>query len=124
MSVLRQEIKRYMSDWDAGADGLIRACFVFPEDFTGFQGHFPGRPVVPGVCLVQSALVMLEKSQGVPVRLQEISNAKFYAPATSGDALDVVCSIREKSGKDIRAEAVVSLHGKKIAEIHVTVRCN
>jgi 3-hydroxyacyl-[acyl-carrier-protein] dehydratase len=112
-----------MSDWETGADRVIRARFVFPEDFTGFQGHFPERPVVPGVCLVQSVLAMLEKWHGGPVRLKEISNAKFYSPSTSGEVLEVTCSVKDKTDKEIRADAVVAHRGKKTAEIHLTAQC-
>ena len=123
MSVLRQEIQSCMSNWEAGADRVIRACFVFPKDFIGFQGHFPERPVVPGVCLVQSVLVMLEKWHGSPVRLKEISSAKFYSPSTSGEKLEFSCSVKDKSEKEIRADAVAVHRGKKIAEIHLTAQC-
>ena len=123
MSVLRREIQKCMSDWEPGDGRVIRACFVFPKDFTGFQGHFPERPVVPGVCLVQSVLVMLEKWHGSPVRLKEISNAKFYAPSTSGDVLEITCSVKDKTDTEIRADAVVAHREKKTAEIHLSVNC-
>ncbi|MDD2703419.1 MAG: hypothetical protein PHC33_05385, partial [Candidatus Omnitrophica bacterium] len=99
------------------------AGFLFPKDFIGFHGHFPERPVVPGVCLVQSVLVMLEKWHGGPVRLKEISNAKFYSPSTSGDLLEFTCGIKDKVDKEIHADAVASHRGKKIAEIHLTAQC-
>jgi 3-hydroxyacyl-[acyl-carrier-protein] dehydratase len=123
MSVLRREIQKCMSDWEPGDGRVIRAGFVFPKDFTGFQGHFPERPVVPGVCLVQSVLVMLEKLHGSPVRLKEISSAKFYAPSTSGDVLAITCSVKDKTDTEIRADAVVAHRGKKTAEIHLSVNC-
>jgi 3-hydroxymyristoyl/3-hydroxydecanoyl-(acyl carrier protein) dehydratase len=123
MSVIRQEIQRCMSDWKSGSGSQIYASFEFPKSFIGFQGHFPDRPVVPGVCLVQSVVIMLEKWHGGPVRLKEISNAKFYAPATSGEVLEVVCGVREKTDTQIRADAVVTHNGKKIAEIRLTGHC-
>jgi 3-hydroxyacyl-[acyl-carrier-protein] dehydratase len=42
-----------------------------------FQGHFPGQPVVPGVCMVQLVMEILELALKNDLRLQESSNIKF-----------------------------------------------
>ncbi|MET7000848.1 3-hydroxyacyl-ACP dehydratase [Chitinophaga defluvii] len=42
-----------------------------------FGGHFPGQPVVPGVCMMQIIQELLEGSLGKKVLLQKASNMKF-----------------------------------------------
>lgn len=42
-----------------------------------FDGHFPGNPVVPGVCMMEMVKEVLEKSRGKNFLLSEGTNVKF-----------------------------------------------
>ncbi|PLX10413.1 MAG: 3-hydroxyacyl-ACP dehydratase [Marinilabiliales bacterium] len=44
-----------------------------------YQGHFPGNPIVPGVCLTQIIKEVMEKSEGKDLRLVYADNIKFMA---------------------------------------------
>lgn len=44
-----------------------------------FKGHFPGNPVMPGVCMVQIIKEMIERIGQKRVQLQSLSNVKFMA---------------------------------------------
>lgn len=87
-----------MSALTDSGNGSLEARFLFPSSFTGFQGHFPGAPVLPGVCAVQAVLVMLEAARHAPVRLRRISRGKFLAAVLPGEELLFVC--REERGPD------------------------
>ena len=67
---------------------------TFNEPF--FQGHFPGRPIMPGVLIVealaQAAGVLAVETLGLAgsgklVYFMAIEEAKFRRPVTPGDAL-------------------------------------
>ena len=45
-----------------------------------YQGHFPGYPITPGVCLVEIALELFSEREGRPVRLVAAKNIKFMSP--------------------------------------------
>ena len=45
-----------------------------------YQGHFPGYPITPGVCLVDIALELISERAGRPVRLAAAKNIKFTSP--------------------------------------------
>ena len=45
-----------------------------------YQGHFPGYPITPGVCLVQMALELLSEREGRPLRLMASKQVKFTSP--------------------------------------------
>jgi 3-hydroxyacyl-[acyl-carrier-protein] dehydratase len=44
-----------------------------------YQGHFPGNPVVPGVCQIQMVKELVEKVVRQPLNLRESDNIKFLS---------------------------------------------
>lgn len=58
-------------------------------DHPAYAGHFPGRPILPGVVLLDAALQALAVEQGVDAgqALAQLKSAKFHRPVTPGEAL-------------------------------------
>ena len=44
-----------------------------------FKGHFPGNPVMPGVCMMQIIKELTEEIAGSDLFMQSLSNVKFMA---------------------------------------------
>lgn len=44
-----------------------------------FKGHFPGNPIVPGVCMMQMIKEVLENQLGKKLRLIKADNIKFLS---------------------------------------------
>jgi 3-hydroxyacyl-[acyl-carrier-protein] dehydratase len=44
-----------------------------------FKGHFPGTPVVPGVCMMQMVKEIIEDMVGKEIRLLRADHMKFLA---------------------------------------------
>ena len=75
-----------------------------------FQGHFPNRPIMPGVLIVEamaqaaSCLVVLENenkdSTNLSVFLMKIDKARFRKPITPGDQIRMEVK-KEKSRGDV-----------------------
>jgi 3-hydroxymyristoyl/3-hydroxydecanoyl-(acyl carrier protein) dehydratase len=59
----------------------------FAADHPVFAGHFPGRPIVPGVLLLDWAQAAIEAQLGQ--RVQALAEAKFHSPATPTDVLEL-----------------------------------
>jgi 3-hydroxymyristoyl/3-hydroxydecanoyl-(acyl carrier protein) dehydratase len=55
-------------------------------DHPAYAGHFPGRPILPGVVLLDAALYALACRQGM-VGLAQLKSAKFHSPVQPGEAL-------------------------------------
>ena len=61
-----------------------------PADHPAFAGHFPGRPIVPGVVLLDRAILFAEQLLGRPALDWQIGNAKFFSPVRPEEALTFV----------------------------------
>lgn len=44
-----------------------------------FKGHFPGNPIMPGVCMMQIIKELAEQITDQPLMMQSLSNVKFMA---------------------------------------------
>lgn len=51
-----------------------------PASHPALAGHFPGRPVVPGVLLLEAVLGAAEAAEGAPLALAAVPSAKFLQP--------------------------------------------
>ncbi|MBS4018682.1 3-hydroxyacyl-ACP dehydratase FabZ family protein [Azonexus hydrophilus] len=58
-----------------------------PVDHPAFAGHFPGRPIVPGVVLLDRAMACAETWLGRRVGGWQVGNAKFLSPVGPGETL-------------------------------------
>lgn len=75
-------------------DGTIAAQLRLNAAHRIFEGHFPGQPVVPGVCMVQIIKEILEAALGKTLQLQKADHIKFLAVIDPGKSVDVDAAIR------------------------------
>jgi 3-hydroxymyristoyl/3-hydroxydecanoyl-(acyl carrier protein) dehydratase len=62
-------------------DAASRATtFRIHGDHAALPGHFPGRPIVPGVVLLDMVLDRVQQQFGNDLRITGIDQAKFLAP--------------------------------------------
>lgn len=121
MNMLVQEIKQCMSHLTETGEGKVTARFLFPEDFIGFQGHFSGRPILPGFCKIQAVVVILETWHKKKVRLKEIVLAKFFSPVSCREELVFECREQMENSKEVMVKALITSTGKKIAKLQLRV---
>ena len=58
--------------------------FSIPSGHPGLPGHFPGRPIVPGVVLVERVLEAIEAVHG-PIGALRLPQVKFARPLLPGE---------------------------------------
>lgn len=61
------------------AEGSIVAEVQLNPDHEIFKGHFPGQPVVPGVCQVQIIKELIESVSGKSLQLKTADHVKFLS---------------------------------------------
>jgi len=57
----------------------IKAIIDLNKDHEVYEGHFPGNPVVPGVCLTQFIKEVMESVEDKELSLVYANNIKFMA---------------------------------------------
>lgn len=120
MSILSQEIRNYMADSVEKKENGAIARFSFPDDFTGFKGHFPSGGVVPGVCKVQVLLILAEFLNNKKFEIEEIKEAKFFSPAAPDEELIFDYSEKIISDREAVLKANVSCEGRKVAKVELS----
>lgn len=107
----------------------IRAvkAVTFNEQF--FQGHFPGRPIMPGVlqieALAQTAAILAIETlelagSGKLVYFMSIDEAKFRAPVEPGVLLDLEVGFLQKRARVCKFWGKASIEGKLTCEVQFT----
>ena len=94
-----------------------------------FQGHFPGRPIMPGVLIVealaQAAGVLAVEALGLAgsgklVYFMAIEGAKFRAPVEPGVLLNLEVEFVQKRATVCKFAGRASVDGKLAAEANFT----
>ena len=92
-----------------------------------FQGHFPEKPIMPGVLIIEAmaqlgAVYILAKpqNQGRIAYFMGIDNAKFRRPVVPGDRLDLELEILKMRSRVGRVHGIASVEGNMAAEADIS----
>ena len=90
----------------------VRGRFLVPQDGWWFQGHFPDRPVMPGVLTVEAiaqcgavAVLADETNRGKIPFFAGIDDCRFKRIVEPGDTLTLTCEIDQVRGPIGRGKA-------------------
>jgi 3-hydroxyacyl-[acyl-carrier-protein] dehydratase len=88
-----------------------------------FKGHFPGNPVVPGVCQVQMIKEVVEKGHEVKGLLKTGDNIKFLAMIVpdKNPVLQIECKVKENPGNDLDISATIAAKGQTFIKFKGTL---
>ena len=100
----------------AGDRSAYEFCFN-PEDPT-FAGHFPTRPILPGIFQLEMARMAAEWVLNRSLALREIRKAKFLRPILPGEIVRVELKLSQKDNI-IEARALFSVGGQPAGETHL-----
>lgn len=93
-----------------------------------FQGHFPDKPVMPGVLQLEAmaqagALLMALSREGLDNKIflfAGINNARFRRPVVPGDQLTLTCSDAKQKMGIWRMHGTATVNGELACEADLT----
>jgi 3-hydroxyacyl-[acyl-carrier-protein] dehydratase len=90
---------------------------VRPEEWY-LQGHFPGRPIMPGVLIVEAmaqtgavAVLSEEENRGRLALFAGIDDVRFKRLVQPGDVLDLACELERVRGPIGKGRATAHVDG-------------
>ncbi|MGH7016018.1 MAG: 3-hydroxyacyl-ACP dehydratase FabZ [Caulobacteraceae bacterium] len=110
-------------DFIAGKSVVGIKCITVNEGF--FAGHFPGKPVMPGVLIIealaQTGGLLMSKSwdvdpQGKIILFMSVEDARFRAPVVPGDLLRLEVEVLRSRGDVVKFKGRGVVGGRLAAE--------
>ena len=96
-------------------------CVTANEPF--FQGHFPGKPIMPGVLILEAlaqtgavAILSLPENRGKLALFGGVKSARFKKQVVPGDVLQLRCELTRQVGPVGFGTAVARVDGKIAAQ--------
>jgi len=96
--------------------------FVLDDAFPGFQGHFPGHPLQPGVVTLEMGLAVAECACGRALEVLTIEQAKFNLPAYPNERIRVETRVGKAENGVRSVAARIKRGGSPIASFSFTAR--
>ena len=95
-----------------------------------FVGHFPGRPVMPGVLIIEAmaqvgGLLVLEQMENMEdkvIYFMSLDNVKWRRPVIPGDQIRFEVEVLQIRGANCRMKGVGTVDGQVVAEAEMMAR--
>ncbi|HEX5508505.1 MAG TPA: 3-hydroxyacyl-ACP dehydratase FabZ family protein [Pseudolabrys sp.] len=110
------------------ADRTIRSEATVPTQSTIFEGHFPGRPLMPGVLLIETMaqtcgwLLLATMGFTRMAFLASVREAKFRTFVTPGQVLTISARLDHEGSGFAVASAKIKADNKLICDAGLTFR--
>ena len=106
-SIISGELRKRLRDCVQTAENEHTCTVDFDPGFTGFEGHFEGNPIMPGVCLVELARVHAEQALNKNLRTVEISQCRFRSPVLGGMSVNCKLLVRPLDDRHVRIQSEI-----------------
>jgi 3-hydroxyacyl-[acyl-carrier-protein] dehydratase len=116
-----------LTSLDPGREGSGIYQIRGSEDF--LSGHFPGRPMMPGVLLIEAMAqlggVVAQNDPAIAplrdLRLTAVRAAKILGAALPGETLEIHAKVEGRMDGLVQVEGAVNVAGKPLASARITL---
>lgn len=104
-------------------DKQVDAVIKIDKTHEIFKGHFPTKPVTPGVCIIQIVKELAEKALDERLFMQKASNIKFKSLINpeENDTLNMQLALKEE-GELIKVKNTTGFDGSPALTMNVVYR--
>ena len=118
-SIISEELRKRLHDCVQTAEQEYTCSITFDPEFTGFQGHFEGNPIIPGVCLIELARVHAETVLECQLKTEEISQCRFRAPILAGMTATCKLQVRKLDVSHIQIQSEIRTDGNIACQVRL-----
>lgn len=104
-------------------NGKREIAIELNPDHALYQGHFPGQPVVPGVCTLQMIKESVELLANHPLQYVQIASAKFLSAVNPLETPLLHLSVQWEETEEglFKLQAAGTCHGKEFIKLKATL---
>jgi len=108
-------ITSFITEEKSGAMITVEARCSFPANFSGFQGHFPEKPILPAVIQLATIRCLAEKALQHPLCVLEYSRTKFKAMIPPDEEVQLHLNLEENETAIQGKFKIINLDQKTVA---------
>ncbi len=94
--------------------------YVFPPSFLGFQGHFPGKPVLPAVVQIMIFRESISEKLAQNLKLEMMTRAKFLEVISPETPITAIWTVKEKDGQFL-CKCLLESDGERASSFNLTL---
>ena len=95
--------------------------YTFGPDFLGFQGHFPGNPIMPAILQIMIAREAVTGQIGYECNVLSINRAKYMKIVTSDTEVTVIWTLKELPDS-IACKCVLETKGSPASKLSFSLK--
>ena len=116
----------FVKDKDSREGRTIEAAKSVNIDDFFFQGHFPNKPIMPGVIILEAIcqaglLAAFTPKDKYDCLLRSLSQSKFRSPVTPGMELKLQAEVIKDRSNTLSIEGTATVQEKRVAETKIIV---
>ncbi len=97
----------------------LTAQLRLDASYAVFEGHFPERPVLPGVCQMYALREVLSRFHGREMQWESVRDLKFLSPVLPPEDVELTLSVKETPAEEgkLKIDAVLATQTAKKTKI-------
>jgi 3-hydroxymyristoyl/3-hydroxydecanoyl-(acyl carrier protein) dehydratase len=110
-----------LSNLNVSADGVMAVEVHIPATSAWFSGHFPARPVLPGIAHIAMVMDLLRRAHRQPLALTAVKRLRFKQAIEADETLRVTVQPGQFAADRTTYSFLTSRDGQTVCSGNVTV---
>ena len=94
--------------------------YIFPQTFLGFQGHFPGQPILPAVVQAMIFRESIAEELAQDLKIVTMTRAKFLKMVKPETLVTAIWTLKESEGRFL-CKCLLESEGERVSCFNITL---